>query len=121
MPARTPEDVDHLFGEYMNAGDLDAIVSLYEPGATLVEQHGDAVGTAAIREALAAILSTKLQISMNVYKVARGGDDIAMLYNDWHATVPGQDVSLSGKAIEIVRRQPDGTWLFAIDDPYARR
>jgi len=24
------------------------------------------------------------------------------------------------KAMEIVRRQPDGTWRFVIDDPYAR-
>lgn len=24
------------------------------------------------------------------------------------------------KATEIVRRQADGTWRFAIDDPYAR-
>ncbi len=27
---------------------------------------------------------------------------------------------LAGKAIEVVRRQADGTWRFAIDDPYAR-
>jgi hypothetical protein len=29
-------------------------------------------------------------------------------------------MQLSGKAIEVCRRQPDGTWLFVIDDPYAR-
>jgi hypothetical protein len=31
MTPRTPEDVDRLFGEHMNAGDLDALVGLYEP------------------------------------------------------------------------------------------
>jgi hypothetical protein len=25
---------------------------------------------------------------------------------------------MSGKAREIVRRQPDGSWRFVIDDPY---
>jgi len=30
----------------------------------------------------------------------------------------GEEVK--GKSMEVVRRQPDGTWLFAIDDPWAR-
>jgi ketosteroid isomerase-like protein len=29
-------------------------------------------------------------------------------------------IERSGRAIEIVRRQTDGTWRVAIDDPYAR-
>jgi ketosteroid isomerase-like protein len=24
---------------------------------------------------------------------------------------------LSGRAIEVARRQPDGTWLYVVDDP----
>ena len=46
------------------------------------------------------------------------GDDLAVLYNDWTITASG--LSLSGKAIEVVRRQPDGTWKFVIDDPFGR-
>ena len=30
------------------------------------------------------------------------------------------DQAMEGKSAEVVRRQPDGTWLFAIDDPYGR-
>jgi ketosteroid isomerase-like protein len=26
---------------------------------------------------------------------------------------------MQGKAMEIVRQQPDGSWRFIIDDPYA--
>jgi hypothetical protein len=29
-------------------------------------------------------------------------------------------MKFAGKAMEICHRQPDGTWRFAIDDPYAR-
>jgi len=46
-----------------------------------------------------------------------------VLYNDWTGTMKGPDgapVKMAGKAIEIVRRQPDGTWRFVVDDPFAR-
>ncbi len=32
----------------------------------------------------------------------------------------GATANLAGKSIEIVRRQPDGAWLFVLDDPFAR-
>jgi len=43
--------------------------------------------------------------------------------NDWtlSATPPGAPpIERSGKAMEVVRRQPDGSWRVAIDDPFAR-
>ena len=46
-----------------------------------------------------------------------------MLYNDWRMTVTGPDgnaAESSGKAIEIVRRQADGSWKYVVDDPNAR-
>jgi ketosteroid isomerase-like protein len=51
------------------------------------------------------------------------GDDLAMVYNDWHLSAKrpdGQLVEASGKALEVVRRQRDGAWRFILDDPYAR-
>jgi len=32
----------------------------------------------------------------------------------------GAIIEQRGKAVEVVRRQADGTWRFAIDDPFAR-
>jgi ketosteroid isomerase-like protein len=55
---------------------------------------------------------------MNVTRTARAGEDLVVLYNEWILSAGGNE--MKGKAIEIVRRQPDGTWLFAIDDPFAR-
>jgi ketosteroid isomerase-like protein len=46
-----------------------------------------------------------------------------MVYSDWRLTATGADggvVTRSGRALEVVRRQPDGTWRLAADDPYAR-
>ena len=122
--ARSPADVDRLFGERLNAGDVDGVVALYEPTATLVRDDGSsAVGTAAIREEIAGIAALRPQITMHVTHVVTGGGDVAALYNDWRATATGLDgtrVELAARATEIVRRQADGTWRFVIDDPYAR-
>lgn len=124
MPARTPEEVDALFAQYVNAGDLDSLVALYEPEATLVAAPGQvAVGHAAIREALGGLLATGVRIEMRVVRVARAGNDLAVLYNDWTARGAGPDgtaAEVAGKAFEVVRRQPDGTWRFAVDDAYGR-
>jgi ketosteroid isomerase-like protein len=122
--ARTPEDVDRLFGERLNAGDVDGVVALYEPNATLVRQDRTAaMGTAAIREEIAAAVALRPQIKMGVFRVLMGGNDVAVLYNDFHATGTDRDgkhVDLSGHASEVVRRQHDGTWRFVVDDPDAR-
>ncbi len=124
MPARTPEDCDRLFAEHVNSGDVDGVARLYEPRASLVQQDGaPATGTAAIREALVGFAALKPRIRMNVTRVVKAGDDLAVLYNDWSlvGTDPdGKRLEMSGKAIEVVRRQRDGTWLFAVDDPFAR-
>jgi len=108
----------------MNAGDLDALVALYEATATLITQEGTAAtGHAAIRAALGPIVAAKPSIRMHVVRSDPAGGDLAVLYNDWHLTVvgpTGDTIDVAGKAIEIVRRQPDGTWRFVYDDPNAR-
>ena len=121
---KTPEAVDELFGEYVNAGNLDGLISLYEPTGVLVGQDGTPlVGHAAIRHFFETLGDAKMTIKMKVTKVVRGGDDVAVLYNDWAGTLTGPDgerTEMNGKAIEIVRRQTDGSWCFVIDDPNAR-
>ncbi len=36
MPATTPEEIRRLFENRFNAGDLDSLMELYEPGAALI-------------------------------------------------------------------------------------
>jgi len=125
MGPRTPEDCDRLFEEYVNSGNLDALTGLYEPHAVLIPQKGgdNVVGSVAIREALAQIIGLKATLTLNVVKMIPAGDGVAMIYNDWngHGTAPdGTTFTMAGKAIEIMRRQADGSWRFVIDDPYGR-
>jgi uncharacterized protein (TIGR02246 family) len=126
MPAKTPEQCDELFGIYVNARDLDNLVALYEAQASLMNEDGTAArGTAAIREAMQGSFAAlpEGKITMKVVRVVRAGDDLAVLYNDWSMVgkdADGSPFAMQHKSMEIVRRQPDGTWRFAVDDPYAR-
>jgi len=50
-------------------------------------------------------------------------DDIAMLHTNFEGTSKGEDgqpVQIGQRAIEILRRQADGTWKLIIGDPTAR-
>jgi len=119
MAAQTPEDVHLRFAEYFSAGNLDSLLSLYEPGATLVVRPGAVVsGHAAIREALARFLALKGR-HLEVRRTLQAGD-LALLLSRW--TVKGTDptagaVETSGQTSDVVRRQLDGSWLLVIDNP----
>ncbi|HEU5197609.1 MAG TPA: SgcJ/EcaC family oxidoreductase, partial [Methylomirabilota bacterium] len=124
MTARTPADCDRLFAEHVNAGDLDALLALYEPGCSLVQSDGGvAKGQAAIREVMQRLIAMRPAMRTEVTKVVQTDDDLAVVYNDWSLTAKrpdGTPVERAGRALEIVRRQADGSWKFAIDDPFGR-
>ena len=120
MPANTPEEVYELFSQYFSAADLDSLVTLYEPGATLVPQPGVVVsGHGAIREAFSAFLALKVKFDLQPPKVFRA-NDIALMFSRWTLKGTGADgsaVELAGQTSDVVRRQADGSWLFVIDNP----
>jgi uncharacterized protein (TIGR02246 family) len=120
MAARSPEDIDGIFEREMNAGNLDALVALYEPTACFTVEPGRVVsGTAAIREALAGFLSLKPEITLSPRVLANTGD-VALVSSKWQlkgSAPDGSAVSLAGESLEVVRRQTDGTWKFIIDSP----
>ena len=121
MGARTPEDVDRQFAAALNSGNVEALVGLYEPDATLTPQPGTSVkGHAAIREALTGFVAAKPHIALTPRVVAQSGD-LAMVSAQWQLALTGPDgkpASMSGKSVEVVRRQRDGTWLFVMDEPF---
>ena len=97
MSARTPEEVPRLWAETFSAGDLDALVALYEEeDAMLVPQPGEAVtGIDGIREALSAFLAMRPTFNLEVRKVLQTGD-LALSFADWTLSGTGPD----GEAIE---------------------
>ena len=121
MTNNRPEDVHRLFAEHFNAGDLEALVALYEDGAAFVPQPGEVVtGKEAIREALQGFLATGGKIKVSTRYAVRSGDT-ALMSGEWRLNGTGQGgepLEMGGKTAEVVRRQPDGRWLYLIDHPF---
>ena len=122
MPATEPEQMHSLFEQAFNAGDIEALIALYEPDAALIPQPGVIVeGTAAIRESLLWFLDRRGQITLDTKLVVRVGD-LAYLANRWSlsgGTMPdGSPAELGATTAELARRQPDGTWLYVIDNAW---
>ncbi len=101
----------------VNNQDLDGLMALYAPDATLVLPDGSTVtGTEAIREQWAGFLAMKGQMTLRSRYAIEAGD-LAILSNEWTYTAGDQTVGAT--TAEVARRQADGNWLYVIDHPFA--
>jgi uncharacterized protein (TIGR02246 family) len=118
-----PENWPRVFEQHLNAGDLDAVMALYEPEARFVTESGETlIGRDQIRKVVGGLIEAKARLSSRVVKAVTVGD-IAQLYSDFEGTMndeEGKSVAIRGKAIEVLRRQPDGTWKLIVGDPNGR-
>jgi uncharacterized protein (TIGR02246 family) len=120
MPARTPDEIHTLFAEGLNAGNAEAVASLYEEDAILVSDPKRIIkGRAAILDGLINFLSIKPRLTLNASRVVRNGG-LAILYSDWTIVgrnPDGSSMSVDVRPTHIARQQPDGAWCIVIDDP----
>jgi uncharacterized protein (TIGR02246 family) len=120
-PTPTPESVIERFGELLAAGDVEALLELYEPDATLAPQSGESVtGTAAIREALAPFAAARPRMTADIHMVLLAGDT-ALLSNRWTLAGTGPDgepLEMAGVSADVLRRRPSGSWGIVIDNPW---
>jgi len=121
MAARNPEDLDRLFAGALNTGNIEELMALYEPQASLMASPGKVVaGSDAIREALSEFIAGKPTMSLSPRVVSRTAD-LALLTSKWQLTMTGPDgkpAQMAGQSIEVARRGSDGNWRFAIDLPF---
>ncbi len=78
-----PEVVHEQFGKLLNAGNLEGLCALYEPGAVMIERDGTLLKSVpAIRAHLAGLLSIKPTLTIQrVHTI--GTDDVAVLVSTW--------------------------------------
>lgn len=120
MPAHHPQDLHTEFASALNAGDLDALMALYEDDATLISGGAVVHGNAAIRQSLSGILALKPHIDLQTVSVLQGASNLALLEGRWtlHGTAAdGNPVDLAGTTREVARRHASGVWLYVLDDP----
>ena len=119
MPAASPEQLHRRFEEAFNAGDLDALLALYEPDAVLIPEPGVvAHGLDQIGPALQGFLDIGGTMKLDTKEVVTVGD-LAYLMNRWSLTATNEDGSpldMGAVTAEVARRQADGSWLYVIDN-----
>jgi uncharacterized protein (TIGR02246 family) len=97
--------------------DFDAIAALYTEGAVLLPPQEPAVhGREAIRRWTAAVPKVT-RIVLNVDDLD-GRGDLAYMRGSFAMTLEpegGPAVSVAGKYVEILEKQRDGSWRFAVD------
>ncbi|WP_432995103.1 YybH family protein [Dactylosporangium sp. CA-233914] len=106
----TPEDLTRLFVERANAGDAAGLAALYEPDAVLAYPPGrTTVGRAAIQAVCEQMLRhvTHFEVEEPLPTIHHG--DLAL------TSTRAKDGT--GGRVQVVRRQPDGSWLRVIDRP----
>jgi ketosteroid isomerase-like protein len=117
----TPGGTVEHFSELLGDGRLDALLKLYEEGATFVPEPGRAVsGRESIRGELERLVAMDPRMSGSVEQVLQAGDTALVAYR-WRmeARAPdGTPVRQQGLSADVLRRRPDGSWGVIIDDPY---
>jgi ketosteroid isomerase-like protein len=108
--AQTPEDLTRLFVERANAKDASGLAELYEEGAVLAFPPGQqTVGREAIRELWEELLPKMGRFEPEPPLPTLISGDIAL------TSTPPKDGA--GARAQVVRRQPDGSWLRLLDQP----
>ena len=121
MSRGTPEQVLKSIVDGINTGNLDALMTLYEPDAAFAAQPGSlAHGLKGVRESVAAFLAMKGTLDLKVTRVLEASD-LALVVGEWSFAGTGPDgapVKLTGHNADVLRRQADGSWRFVIDNPW---
>lgn len=105
--ARDPQDLERLLVARQWAGDLDAMVALYEPTAVIDSSDGRLIeGLEAIREYFVAYNASGRKFQSGVQRPALIAGDLAL------TSTRLADGTVTG---EVARRQSDGTWLWVLD------
>ena len=117
MSRETPEQVLKSIVDGINTGNLDALMSLYEPEAAFAPQPGSlAHGLTGVRESLAAFIAMKGTLDLKVTRVLEAGG-LALVAGVWSFTGTGPD----GKPVTLTGRNggcsaSSGRWLLAFCD-----
>ena len=127
MKVMKSSDMPQAFATAFNSGRLENLSALYEPQAKFVksaEQDPEvkdlATGLDAINETLTGLLALGGQCECKgVFAIEF--ENLALTRNDWVIKTKnekGEPLEIKGQSAEILRRQPDGAWLFVIDHPF---
>jgi uncharacterized protein (TIGR02246 family) len=120
MPTR-PEELHPALTTAYNAGDLESMLALYDPKAVFVIKPGRVTyGPAELRTALRRLIELRGHLTIHPHAFVRSDDVVLVLgkYTLSGRRRDGTPLELESRFADVLRRQPDGRWLLAVDNGF---
>ena len=121
MPAKTPNAVITRLITAVHDRDLEPVMALYEEDATMVVYPGMlGQGKTAIRAFYEGIFRLEGDIKHGVEAFTEAGD-LTLFTAKWTIVgpiPPSLPLNRANYHAAILRKQPDGNWLIAVDNPW---
>lgn len=115
-----PAALPVLFEARLNAGDIDGVLALFAPDATMRTTTGAIIsGRDALHREISGTIAAQGHLT-NVPRNILGGGDTALLITDWtmEITTPdGTRIAPTGTTANVARQLPTGEWRFAVLNP----
>jgi ketosteroid isomerase-like protein len=108
--AMEPEEVTRLVVERLNAGNAAGVAALYEPQAVLAyPADRPTTGREAIQAVYKQMVDAGLRFGIETPLPTVRFEDLALTST--------RSADNTGVRVQVLRRQPDGSWLRIIDRP----
>ncbi len=115
-----PAQLPKAFEEALNAGDVDAALALFAPGAAMRTVTGELItGAQALRAEIGGTVAARGRLT-NTQRHTLVGAGTALLVTDWTLeidTPDGERITPTGTTANIARQDADGNWHFALLNP----
>ena len=123
LPAMStrPEELHPALTTAYNAGDLESMLALYDPKAVFVIKPGRVTdGPAELRTALRRLIELRGHLTIHPHAFVRSDDVVLVLgkYTLSGRRRDGTPLELESRFADVLRRQPDGRWLLAVDNGF---
>jgi len=116
LPKRA-EDAHATLAAAFNSGNVATVLQMYDTTGIIVSEPGKPVsGNDKFEESIKAILSIKGKMEIKTVYCLQTGD-IALGRSEWSIS-EGDEVKISAKGIEVMKRQSDGGWKIVIDQAF---
>ncbi len=115
-PTRAQDAHQSLASAY-NTGDLNTVLNMYDISGIIVAEPDNPVsGKEKFEAAVKAILAIKGKMEIKTVYCLEAGD-VAVGRSEWNIT-EGSVTKVAARGIELLKRQPDGTWKVLIDHAF---
>jgi ketosteroid isomerase-like protein len=121
MGATTPQQWWEIWAESFEKGDVERIIRLYDPEATVVPNPGNPIrGMDTLRETLRSYVDMNGTMEAEQKEIVHG-PGVATSYIEWSfdADLPGEPLHLEATATVVLAERPDG-WVALIDDFFSQ-